>query len=384
MTGLLAVPTYVRLPAHAEQLRHEVRTFLTDAVHTGVFVPQVDAWLAGFSASFSKQLGARGWLGMTWPKRFGGHERSSLERFVVIEELLAAGAPVAAHWVADRQSGPALLRYGTLAQQQEFLPAMARGELYFAIGMSEPDSGSDLASVRTRCRSVEGGWRVSGTKVWTSHAHRSGYMIALCRSSERDSDDRHSGLTQLIVDLSVPGVTVNPIRLLDGEHHFNEVVLDDIFVPESRVLGSPGSGWAQVTSELAHERSGPERFLSTFPVFVALVDVLSADPQPAAAVGELWAQLHVLRDLSVAVASALDSGQAPDVAAAIVKDLGTRFESHLIDVARELVPTEPSLAGPSPLERTLAQAVLHAPGFTLRGGTNEILRGITARGLGLR
>lgn len=386
MTSRLDVPTYVQLPPQTAQLRSEVRAFLDEAVQTGVFVPRVDAWLGGFSASFSRELGARGWLGMTWPKQFGGHERSSLDRFVVIEELLAAGAPVAAHWIADRQSGPSLLRYGTLEQQQEFLPAMARGELFFAIGMSEPDSGSDLASVRTRARPVEGGWRVSGTKVWTSHAHRSGYMIALCRTAERDSDDRHSGLTQLIIDLSAPGITINPIRLLDGEHHFNEVVLDDVFVPVSRVLGRPGSGWQQVTSELAHERSGPERFLSTFPVFVALVDVLSADPQPgaASAVGHLWAELHVLRSLSVAVASALDGGHAPDVAAAIVKDLGTRFESRVADVARQLVPTEPSLAGPSQLSMTLAQAVLHAPGFTLRGGTNEILRGIVARGLGLR
>lgn len=389
MTKVLDLPPHVGLPPETAELRGAVREFLDEAVRSDMFVPRVDAWLGGFSAEFSRELGSRGWLGMTWPRQYGGQERTRLERFVVIEELLAAGAPVAAHWIGDRQSGPALLRYGTEQQRQAFLPPMARGELFFAIGMSEPDSGSDLASVRTRARRVDGGWRVTGTKVWTSHAHRSQYMIALCRTAPVEASDRHAGLSQLIIDLTAStGLTVNPIRLLDGEHHFNEVVLDDVFVADDMLLGTPGSGWEQVTSELAHERSGPERFLSTFPVFVALVDELPSarreEPGVASAVGELWADLRVLRHMSVAVASALDRGQAPDVAAAIVKDLGTRFESRLSEVARGLVPTEPSLTDPSPLSRTLAQAILHAPGFTLRGGTNEILRGIVARGLGLR
>ena len=256
------------LPEAAVALRAEVRSFLAQEIAAGAFVPHCDAWLSAPDKAFSRRLGERGWLGMTWPRIYGGHERSALERYVVIEELLAAGAPVAVHWIADRQTGPLLLRFGTEEQRQRFLPGMARGEIQFAIGMSEPDSGSDLASVRTTARKVDGGWRLAGTKVWTSGAHLADAMITLVRS-EPLGDDRHLGLSQVIVDLKGPGVEIQPIRLLTGEHHFNEVLLRDCFVPDGMVVGNLGEGWKQVTSELAYERSGPERFLSTFPLLAA-------------------------------------------------------------------------------------------------------------------
>lgn len=373
------------LPVAAEELRGQVREFLRVEREQGSIHTQSDSWLGGFDAGFSGRLGERGWLGMTWPRRYGGHEQPSLHRFVVIEELLAAGAPVVAHWVSDRQSGPALLRYGTEEQRERLLPEMARGRCFFAIGMSEPDSGSDLASVRTTAQRDDGGWRLNGTKVWTSQAHHCHYMIALCRTSPRDEGARHDGLSQFVVDLSAPGVTISPIRLLDGEHHFNEVVLDDVFVDDTMVLGEIGSGWAQVTSELAYERSGPERFLSTLPLLVELVRVADPDDRrQAIAIGQLVAQLATLRRLSVQIAAALDRGEAPDTAAALVKDLGTTLENEIIDVARSIAPVEPSTSAADPFARELARAVLHAPGFTLRGGTNEVLRGIVARGLGLR
>lgn len=373
------------LPPAAEAVRAEVREFLRSERERGSIHTTSDAWLAGFDPEFSARLGDRGWLGMTWPKRYGGHQQPALHRFVVIEELLAAGAPVVAHWVTDRQSGPALLRYGTQQQQERLLPEMARGRSYFAIGMSEPDSGSDLASVRTTARRDGAGWRLSGTKVWTSQAHRCDYMIALCRTSPSTDGGRHDGLSQFIVDLHAPGLTVSPIRLLDGEHHFNQVVLDDVYVGDDMVLGEIGSGWSQVTSELAFERSGPERFLSTLPLLVALVRVVDpGDRRQATAVGHLVAQLWAVRRLSVQIAAALDRGETPDVAAALVKDLGTTLENEIIDVVRSVAPVEPSTTAADPLARELARAVLHAPGFTLRGGTNEVLRGIVARGLGLR
>ncbi|MCF7550819.1 acyl-CoA dehydrogenase family protein [Pseudonocardia sp. WMMC193] len=373
------------LPPAAETLRGEVRKFLAAERAGGTLQGASDAWLAGFDAGFSSRLGERGWLGMTWPRRYGGHEQPALHRFVVVEELLAAGAPVAAHWVADRQSGPALLRYGTEEQRHRLLPEMARGRCFFAIGMSEPDSGSDLASVRTAARRDGDGWRLSGTKVWTSQAHRSHFMIALCRTAPRRADARHEGLSQFVVDLRAPGLTVSPIRLLDGEHHFNQVLLDDVFVGDDMVLGEIGSGWRQVTSELAYERSGPERFLSTLPLLTALLRVADPDDRrQTEAVGSLVAQLWAVRRLSVQIAAALDRGEAPDVAAALVKDLGTTLENEIIDVARSVAPAEPSTTAADPFARELARAVLHAPGFTLRGGTNEVLRGIVARGLGLR
>ncbi len=266
------------------------------------------------------------------------------------------------------------------------MPGIARGELYFAIGMSEPDTGSDLASVRTRGEQVPGGWRVSGTKVWTSGAHLAHRMIALLRTSPRDDSARHAGLSQFVIDLHSEGVQVRPILSLDGGHHFNEVVFRDVFVPDEDVLGAVGDGWKQCTSELAVERSGPERVLSTVPLLLAWVEVLrsgTADPHACRVLGGLIARLFVLRQMSLAVAGALAAGASPEVEAALVKDLGTRFEGEVVEAVRRLAPDAPDLAG-SPLSSMLATAVLHTPGFTLRGGTNEILRGVVARGLGVR
>lgn len=247
------------LPPGTAELRARVREFLAGTP----FTARCDSWLTGADPAFSRLLGERGWLGMTLPERYGGHGRSPLERFVVVEELLAAGAPVGAHWIADRQTGPSILAHGTEEQKARFLPAIARGECFFAIGMSEPDSGSDLASVRTRAERDGGGWRLHGAKVWTSGAHLAHAILVLARSAPR-SQDRHAGLSQFIVPLPDDRVTVRPIRGLSGEHHFNEVVLDGVFVPDALVLGRAGDGWRQVTAELAHERSGPERLLSTF------------------------------------------------------------------------------------------------------------------------
>jgi acyl-CoA dehydrogenase len=358
------------------QLRRKVRDFLAAQRSAGVFEPRCDSWLSGYSGKFSRLLGAQGWLGMTWPLKYGGHGRSEVERYTVNEELLAAGAPVAAHWFADRQVGPGILRYGSEQQRQAFLPAMARGELYFAIGMSEPDSGSDLASIRTAATSCPGGWRVTGTKVWTSHAHRAHYLLALVRTGERAAD-RHAGLSQLIIDLTAPGIQISPIEFLDGEQHFNEVVLDDVFVPAADILGAEGGGWRQVTSELAFERSGPERILSTFPLLAELVRRHGSQGDPD--VGLLLAELGTLRQMSRDVAGAIGAGQVPAAEAAIVKDLGTRFENRVIEVTRRVAQVEPDPGSDDALVRLLAQAVLHAPAFTLRGGTNEILRGIVAR-----
>jgi alkylation response protein AidB-like acyl-CoA dehydrogenase len=371
----------------AERVRVEVREFLAAELAAGTFTTHVDTWLGGVDAAFSRKLGKRGWLGMTWPKQYGGHERSAMERYAVTEELLAAGAPVAAHWIADRQSGPNLLKFGTERQRQEILPRIAAGECFFVIGMSEPDSGSDLASIRTRAaRNGNGDWVVNGAKIWTSNAHHSHYAITLVRTSAADPANRHAGLSQLLVDLSLPGITVNPIRILDGGHHFNEVVFEDVVVPGDMLLGEEGNGWHQVTAELAFERSGPERFLSTYPLVAEFGRRVaeSGDPAAVATLGRLSARLLALRQMSLRIAAALDRGELPNIPAALVKDVGTTFEGDVIEEIRRVVDVTPSLDSPDPLGRALAEAQLHAPGYTLRGGTNEILRGIVARGLGLR
>jgi len=379
------------MPPGVEALRAEVRAFLAQSQAEEGWRPDSD-FGSDWSASFSRALGARGWIGMTWPAAYGGHERSALERYVVIEELLAAGAPVYAHWVADRQSGPLLLRFGSEAQRRAILPRIAAGGCYFAIGMSEPDSGSDLASVRTRAVRSGDGWRIDGTKVWTSNAHRSHYMIALCRTGPA-GESRHEGLSQFLIDLEGDGVEVNPIVNLAGKHDFNECVFDGVTIPADRLIGREGDGWRQVTGELALERSGPERILSTFHLLAALVEAAGPAPEPrlAEAIGRLVAEFYALRAMSLAVAGRLEAGALPDVEAAIVKDMGTRFEAEVAETLRRAVPLEPvagdrdGAGGNAPsLASALGASVLGLPSFTLRGGTNEILRSIIARGLGVR
>lgn len=378
--------TFPRPPAttpEIEALRQEVRDFLAVELKDRKPVDRSRSW-TGFDAEFSRKMGQRGWIAMTWPKRYGGHERSALERYVVLEEMLAAGAPVAAHWIADRQSGPLLMRAGTEEQRQAVLPRIAAGECFFGIGMSEPDSGSDLAATRTRATPVEGGFRVNGTKVWTTEAHFCHYIILFCRTGAQE--DRQGGTSQFLVDLKTPGITIRPIRDLTGEHHFNEIVFEDVFLPEGALVGGLGDGWKQVMSELAFERSGPERFLSSFVLMTELVRVLGKDTsdEAKAVIGRLTAHLVTMRYLSRSVAGMLQAGENPALQAALVKDLGAIFEQAMPDVVRGLVALEPALDAEDDLSQVQAYITMTAPSFSLRGGTREILRGIIARGLGLR
>ncbi len=367
------------LPEGAAELRQEVRQFVEEHWDEG-YLPDSD-FNTGESAAFSKQLGQCGWIGMTWPKAYGGAERSFLERYIVTEELLAAGAPVFSHWIADRQSGPLLLNFGSEAQRSEFLPKIAAGECFFSIGMSEPDTGSDLASIKTSAEKVDGGWIVNGSKIWTSGAHNNHFVICLVRT-EPPSENRHAGLSQVIIGLQDEGVTIRGIRNISGETDFNQVFFDDVFVPDERLVGDPGNGWTQVISELAFERSGPERFLSAFRVIVEFAREIEGTATPAqqALLGRLLAHLVALRGMSVSVASMLQDGKSPAQEASLVKEVGNSFE--------RLVPELVRLAVPSTVSRrfldTLNQCLLHAPSFTLRGGTREIMRGVIARGLGLR
>ena len=376
----------VELGPRERELREEVRDFIRSERASGGFVPMADSWGSGWSPEWSRKMGERGWLGMMWPKRYGGGERPALHRYIVTEEMVSAGAPCGAHWIADRQSGPLLLRFGTEEQRRTVLPRIVAGECYFAIGMSEPDAGSDLASVRTAATRVEGGWSITGRKIWSSNAHQCHYMIALVRTAPRDMKARHEGLSQFLIDLSSPGITIRGISNLAGEHHFNETVFDDVFVPDGMVVGEIGDGWRQVTSELAIERSGPERFLSSFPVLGELVGEIGEAPgeREAEALCGLAARLMALRRMSLGVSKRLDEGESPDAEAALVKDMGTRLEGDLIREARRLRPARPLGQSPDPYGTMLAHGALHVPSSTIRGGVNEILKGIVAKELGLR
>ncbi len=376
----------LELPPAALRLREEVRAFLKAEVAAGTFIPHLGH--TEFDADFTRRVAERGWIGMTWPRAYGGQERSYLERFVVTEEMLAAAAPCAAHWFGDRQTGPSLLRYGSEHLKNKYLPVIARGECYFALGMSEPNSGSDLASVRTRAERVPGGWRVTGQKVWTSWAHKAHAFFVLCRTVP-DIGKRHDGLSQLIVELDAPGVTVRPIRFMNGHHHFNEVFLDNVFIPDDMVVGEAGQGWKQITSELAFERSGPERYMTTFALLVELTRRLGQAPDERAQemVGRLTARLWTLRRMSLAIALTLEpasaDGGAIDLAteAALVKDMGTFYEREITDAARLLTVVEPTPDATDSFERYLAETIVFAPISTIRGGTTQVLRTLIARRL---
>jgi alkylation response protein AidB-like acyl-CoA dehydrogenase len=369
------------LTSEEVKLQAEVRAFLEAELPRGTFRPGL-GMAAPRDREFSGKLAERGWIGMTLPARYGGHDRGAVERFVVTEELLRWGAPVGHHWIADRQTGPVINRFGSEEQKKRFLPAICRGEVAFAIGMSEPGAGSDLAAVRTRATKVDGGWVLSGTKVWTSGAHESDWFVVLCRTGE--DEDRHRGLSQLIVDLRSEGVTVSPIPFLTGAHDFNEVALEEVFVPDELVLGEIGQGWEQNTSELAYERGGPERWLSTYLVVEEFLRAAGRDLGERGLIfmGQATAHWWALRRLSLSVARMIDTGEAPAVQSALVKEMATRFEQDLVYGVLKLVDRETALGTADPLERLLAEAVLSAPSFTIRGGTNEILRSVAARGLG--
>jgi len=372
------------LPSGLEPLRARVRAFLAEWSPTCPPERRALSWM-GFDADFSRSLGAKGWLGLSMPKQYGGQDASPFERFVVSEELLAAGAPVTAHWIADRQSAPLILRHGTEAQKQRYLPPICAGEMYFCIGMSEPASGSDLASVRTKAdRQPDGSWLLNGRKVWTTNADRCHAMIALVRTDP--ASERHAGLSQIIVDLTLPGVMVRPIKDLSGHEHFNEVTFDNVRLDADALIGVEGEGWAQATSELAFERSGPERFLSAMTLFSCLVGAIGPTPdaRQAIEIGRLAAWLISLRSMSVSLTAQLAAGQDPVWGASCVKDLGTGYEQDTVEVAMRLIDSLPPGEQTATTQKVLAITQSMAPSFSLRGGTREILRGILARGLGVR
>lgn len=383
MSDLLLSLRRAELPPHAQAFRAEVRAFLR-----GNFAPppadvRAHSWM-GFDAGFSRKLAQRGWVGVTLPRAYGGAEMDAFSRFVLVEELLCAGAPVAAHWIADRQSGPLVLKFGTEAQRSFYLPRICRGEAFFGIGMSEPNAGSDLASVGTRARKVDGGWRLDGRKIWTTNAQYCQYLIALVRTSG-EAADRQQGLSQFIVDLSLPGVTVRPIRDLNGEAHFNEIFFDGVQLAADALVGQEGSGWAQVNAELAFERSGPERIYSSIALLEHWIALLrrAGGTAHVETVGRFATHLATLRQLSIAVTARLAQGESPLVQAAVVKDLGTTFEQS-VPALLESLAADPEAAPDAELLRTIAWLSHVAPAFSLRGGTREILRGMIARGLGLR
>jgi alkylation response protein AidB-like acyl-CoA dehydrogenase len=361
-----------------QALREEVRAFLAARLPAGSY-PLGLGMGGDIDPQFSLDLGAKGWLGMALPKEYGGGGRSAVDRLVVVEELLAVGAPVGYHWVADRQSGPNIAAHGTAEQKRYFLPRIARGELCFAIGMSEPDSGSDLASVRARATPADGGWMVNGRKIWTTAAYVATHILGLFRTS----GDRYGGLTQFIVDPKSEGLTISRIPFIDGTQEFCEVAFEDVFVPDGMRLGAVGAGWGQNTAELALERGGVDRWMSLMPVLEHwAANVSGRVPGWAQAdLGSITARCWAFHGMSLAIARMVDQGLSPTMEAALAKEMATRFEQECIEIVTCHYGRTPQLTSPDPYESLLARAILTGPSWTIRGGTTEILRNIIAKGL---
>jgi alkylation response protein AidB-like acyl-CoA dehydrogenase len=323
-----------------------------------------DTWMRGHDPSFTALLASRGLIGLSWPATYGGQGARYAARLVVTEELLRVGAPVAAHWIADRQIGPAIMRYGSEELKREFLPRIAAGEVTFCLGMSETESGSDLAAVATRATPDGDGFRINGRKIWTSHAHRSTHAYVLARTG--DTTGPRDNLTEFVIDMTSPGVNVRPIRDLVGEHHFNDMVFDDVYVPASHVIGEVGRGWSQVTEQLSFERGGMERVLSTYPLLARLLDAgrASIDDGDTDRAGEIIARLHTLRALARWIADTMDRGEAPVRNAAILTLLGTEFESDAVEFARTAAALQPAPDGDE-IERLFTSALVAVPGTTL-------------------
>ena len=379
----------VDLPPECEELRQEVRGFPASGDRgrhvLAAFGPDAVRGRQGLRAQGRRARLDRHDLAEAVRR----HERTFLERYVVIEEMLAHRAPTRAFSTADRQSGPMILRYGQPEIKDTILPRIASGELCFCIGLSEPNSGSDVFAASTRATKTDGGWLVNGRKIWTSNAHNSDYMIALLRTSPPTKENRRHGLTQFLIACKSPGITIRPIINQTGQHDFNEIFFDDVFVPDLHLIGEVDMAWKQATDELAYERSGPDRWLETFSVLQELVR--RAGPEPgerlAEGIGREVAHLATLRRMSVSVAGMLHAGKTPGVEAAVVKDLGTNWEQALPNRARLLAPPTGDSTPDSNddrFEEALRHTTLIAPKVTIQGGTREVLRGIIARGLGLR
>ena len=376
--------------------RQEIRAFLAqELAHETVME---DGWIAGFSLEFSRKLGAHGWIGLTWPKKHGGQEKTYLDRVILTEELLRAGAPVAAHWLGDRQVGPALLAYGSEEQKAEILPRLTKGEIVFCLGMSEPGAGSDLASLRTKAVEEGDHFVITGQKIWTSFAHVADYVYLVART---DSNvPKHKGISEFLIDMKLPGITVRPLVDITGEHHFNEVFFDSVRVPKRWLIGEKNRGWYQIASQLDYERSGIERLLSNYPLFrdtlkYAQETGLTRDPLVRNQLAQLQIDLEMGRLLVYRVAWMLTKGGVPNYEAAMAKCFCTEVEQRIAQTVSSLLgdyavllPGPPVGRAGSPAARLagrVAREYLYAPAYTIQGGTSNILRNIMAiRGLGLQ
>jgi alkylation response protein AidB-like acyl-CoA dehydrogenase len=332
-----------------------------------------DSWINGYCPEFSKELAAHGWIGMTWPESFGGGGRPPIERLIVAEEMIAAGAPIAASWFGDRQMGPTLMTYGTPEQQARFLPSILAGETTWCIGMSEPNAGSDLASLTTSATRDGDRWIINGQKIWTSFAAQADYCYLICRTSH--DGPPHAGISEIIVPMNTPGIEVRPIRDMVDHRHFCEVFFTDVEVPIENLVGIEGNAFKQTMRQLEHERGGIDRLVSNRALFLmALEHADRSDPLVRQEVARLETAYRIGRIL---VAREVLQ-QAPAGFSAATKCFCTEHEQRVADFVARVMGPEATLWGP------LGSGLAYAPGYTIMGGTSNVMRNILGeRVLGL-
>ncbi len=376
-------------------LRQEVRNFLEGEIQRGLWKPGCDAWIQGYDPAFTKRVAQRGWIGLTWPKEYGGQERSFIDRLVVTEEMLRYGAPAACHWFTDRQIGGSILSYGSEEQKREFLPKIMAGELYVGLGMSEPESGSDLASLKTRAAEDSDAYVINGQKTWTSGASFINHIDLFART---DMDaPKHRGISEFLVPMDLPGISRIPMIDITGTEAWNDIFLDNVRVPKRCMIGEKNRGFYQVIEQLAYERGGMERLMGNYALFDAIITfvketecdgrALSQDAIVRHKLAQLQVEFEVGRLLMYKVATVMDEGRPPTVEAAVSKSYATAFEQRLANTAMEILGPYGVLQAGSkyvPFAGLASHSYLGSKGYSLQAGSREILKNIIAtRGLGL-
>lgn len=377
------------------RFREEVRDFLEGEIEQGLWKPSCDAWIQGYNPEFTKRVAQKRWMGLTWPKEYGGQERSFVDRFILTEEMLRYGAPAACHWFADRQIGGSILKYGSEEQKREFLPKIIRGEMYVGLGMSETEAGSDLASLRTMAVEDGNDYIINGQKTWTSGAWFMNHIYLLARTDT--TVPKHRGISEFIIPIDTPGISRIPMIDVTGTEAWNDIFFDNVRVPKKYMIGEKNRGFYHVMEQLAYERSGFERLMGNYALFEALLKfvnetkrngkALSQDTVIRHKLTQLQVEFEVGRLLMYKVALVMDEGQAPTVEAAMSKAYATAFEQRLANTAMEILgPYGLLWAGSkyAPFGGMAAHSYLGSKGYSLQAGTTEIMKNIVAtRGLGL-
>jgi alkylation response protein AidB-like acyl-CoA dehydrogenase len=378
-----------RLSEEQEKFRQEVRDFLEDELRQKLWEPSCDAWIIGHDPAFTKRVSKRGWIGLTWPKEQGGQGRSYVDRLILTEEMLRYGAPAACHWFADRQIGGAIVHYGTDEQKKELLPKILKGEAYVGLGMSEPDAGSDLASLKTRAVADGDYYIIDGQKTWTSGGSHMNWIYLVARTDQ--TAPKHRGISEFFFETSLPGITVTPIADITGGIHFNEVFFENVRIPQKCLIGEKNKGFYQVLNQLDYERSGMERLMANYPLFDALIQYtretrrngkpLSEEPIIRSKLAQLKIEFEIGRLHMYRIAVVMDEGRAPNWESAMAKAYGTAFEQRLASTAIEILGLYGQLSPQSkwvPIRGMAYHSYLSSKGYSLQAGTSEILKNILA------